>query len=241
MSDLLPQQPSVSLQPETPSDFGLAQALSRQLNLPLETQTPVRLMVSQQGCWLRRVAAPELNWQIDFASPAYQQLFVQRTRHNDPLSRAIGCHKKTDLRVLDMTAGLGKDALWLSHCGAQVTLIERHPALAFLLQQAIDAIDLPMKVICMDAQDYLSTCTDDKFDVAYYDPMFETRTKSALVKKDMQILQALHGDDAPCPALIPLAKKMIPKVVVKRAKTDPVLCEGVHHQLITKVTRFDVY
>lgn len=231
----------IAIHPHTTDDLLLAQTLSVQLGFPLLESAPVVLMVSKQACWLRRTTPPILNWKIDFASADYQQNFAQRTRFNDPLARAIGLHKKADLRVLDMTAGLGKDALWLSRCGARVMMMERHPVLAFLLQQAIDAIHANMQVITMDAAEYLSSLQPDQFDVAYYDPMFAPRTKTALVKKDMQILHALHGDEEPQPTLIPLAKSVIPKVVVKRGKNDPILCEGVHHQLVTKVTRFDIY
>ena len=210
----------------------------------------VILLSDEKGYFLRRITPPVIDWRIDFRSAAYQQNFAGRTRHNDPLSRAIGLHKKPDLRVLDMTAGLGKDALWLAHCGAQVTMIERHPDLVFLLAKAIEdlqqdpdfeSLGSRMQVVHSEATDYLKALNSDQFDVAYYDPMFEPRSKSALVKKDMQILQALHGDESPDPSLIMLAKSFIPKVVVKRGKSDPVLCEGVHHQLASKVTRFDIY
>jgi 16S rRNA (guanine1516-N2)-methyltransferase len=234
----------ISILPHTPEDRPFAQALSLQLGLPLFVSaelSPVVLVVSEQNAWLRRLIPPVIDWRIDFDSPEYLQNFAGRTRHNDPLSRAIGLHKKPGLRVLDMTAGLGKDALWLSQCGAQVTMIERHPALAYLLSQAVEKFDSTMQVICEEAETYLSTVQSDQFDVAYYDPMFEPRSKTALVKKDMQILQALHGHESPDAALILIAKNHIPKIVVKRGKADPVLCEGVHHQLSTKVTRYDIY
>lgn len=234
----------ISVKPHTSAQLDFAQDLSLQLGVPLWTEgvnSAVVLMVGETSCWLRRLTPPVLDWKIDFLSAEYQQSFAQRTRHNDPLARAIGLHKKSDLRVLDMTAGLGKDALWLSHCGAQVTMIERHPVLALLLSQAVQASGANMHVICQDAKSYVAALQKDQFDVAYYDPMFAPRSKTALVKKDMQILQALHGDELPDPSIITLAKNIIPKVVVKRGKNDPVLCDGVHHQLTTKVTRFDIY
>lgn len=231
----------IAICPDTPDELAAAQALGLRLGIPLSNAAPILLMVGKHACWLRRVAAPQLDWMIDFSSPQYQHNFAQRTRHNDPLSRAIGLHKKSDLRVLDMTAGLGKDALWLSQCGAHVTMLERHPVLAYLLTQAVEAIGAKMEVICEDAKDYLATISTHTFDVGYYDPMFAPRSKTALVKKDMQLLQALHGDEMPDPSIISLAKSVIPKIVVKRGKTDPVLLEGVHHELMTKVTRFDVY
>lgn len=38
--------------------------------------------------------------------------------------------------ILDLTAGLGIDAVFLSQLGFQVTSIERNPLLVFLLQEA---------------------------------------------------------------------------------------------------------
>lgn len=234
----------IALMPNTPNDLIFAQTLSVELGLPLhhaEMKCAVVLMVSGQDYWLRRLTPSLIDWKIDFTSPEYQHNFAGRTRHNDPLSRAIGLHKKQGLRVLDMTAGLGKDALWLSQCGADVTMVERHPVLAFLLNHAAQKLKTPMRVICADAKEYLSELDSEQFDVAYYDPMFEPRTKTALVKKDMQLLQSLHGNEPADPSLIPLAQSKCAKVVVKRGKSDPVLSPGVHHQLMTKVTRFDVY
>lgn len=229
---------------ESPAYKSKAAELSEQLGLPLfndASAADVVLVVAEQ-CFLRRLASPVVDWTIDFQSPAYTNKFAQRGRKRDPLSKAIGLHKKEDLKVLDMTAGLGKDALWLAHCGAKVTLIERHPVLAFLLAQAAQAIsDNPMQVVHTSAEAFLASVNEGDFDVAYYDPMFDPRKKSALVKKDMQILQALHGEEGADPALITQALNKIPKVVVKRGKLDTALLDGWHHQIFTQTTRFDVY
>lgn len=234
--------------PNTSDDIDFATELSQKLHLKQSQDDSVVMVASVGNCFLRRLTPPVLDWHIDFASNDYQQAFVARGRKKDPLARALGLHKKPDLYILDMTAGLGKDALWMAHCGATVAMVERHPALAYLLQQAIDrlksdppyqAIAERMTVANKSAQDYLVKA--HHFDVAYYDPMFEPRKKSALVKKDMQLLQALHGDEVPEPALILLAKQYGLKVVVKRAKADPPLLPNPHHSISTTVTRFDVY
>lgn len=224
--------------PLTMDDEALAEDLSA--NLPVTSDTDVVLMASQTGCFLRRITPPVIDWRIDFLSAEYQQAFAGRGKQ-DPLSRALGLHKDPSLHVLDMTAGLGKDALWIAHCGATVTMLERHPVLAYLLQEAVNhgPYRQTMQVNCTSAQDYLSKHAD--FDVAYYDPMFEVRQKSALVKKDMQILQALHGEETADPTLITRVKDLGKKIVVKRAKADLPLVPNPHHSIETKVTRFDVY
>lgn len=227
--------------PHTESDLDFAQELSRRLNLPEDEVDSLVLVAAPALSFLRRLTPPVIEWTIDFLSPEYQRSFAARGRQKDPLARALGLHKKQDLNILDMTAGLGKDALWMAQCGANITLIERHPALAYLLEQAIiRSSQTQMRVYCSAAQDYLNQASQ-RFDVAYYDPMFEPRKKSALVKKDMQIMQALHGDERPEPELITLALQHADKVVVKRAKADPPLLPNPHHVITTTVTRFDVY
>jgi len=230
-----------------------ASALAARLMLPFydaAAPTDVVLVVDESHCFLRRNEKPVIDWHIDFLSPSYQNKFAQRGRKKDPLAKAIGLHQKTDLKVLDMTAGLGKDALWLAHCGATVTLVERHPVLAHLLEEAIQALAQDphwqasakrMHVINACAENVLQNTQPETYDVAYYDPMFEPRKKSALVKKDMQILQALHGDEMPDPGVIVIAQTKVPKVVVKRGQNDKFLCEGWHHQRYTQTTRFYVY
>lgn len=209
-----------------------ARTIAAQLNVPYVAHpkdNAVVLMIGEQQLFLRRMTTPTLDWTIDFLSPAYREKRAKRTRKNDALSRALGLHKNPQLRVLDMSAGLGKDAYWIAYCGASVTLLERNPVLAFLLQEAIlalradpveGAIGERMRVILTEADQYLPTVTSNQFDVAYYDPMFLPRRKSALVKKDMQIMHDLLGDD-PTTDLGPGMLAHIPRFIVKRAKLDP--------------------
>jgi len=229
-----------------------AQDIAKRLELPFVTQTDeidVALMVSESQAWMRRLTQPVLDWHIDFLSPAYREKRAKRTRKNDTLARAIGLHKKASSRVLDMSAGLGKDAYWIAYCGASVTLIERNPILAFLLKEAIDALRADpiegaigerMTVIHTDAVSFLETINAGQFDVAYYDPMFMPRRKSALVKKDMQIMHDLLGED-PADQLVEKALAKIPCLVVKRAKSDPVYHASLHHDAQTGTTRYEIY
>ena len=83
----------------------------------------------------------------------------------------------------------------------------------------------------------------EKPDIIYLDPMFPVSKKSALVKKEMQVLQALLGVDDNGELLFFLAKQQAKKrVVVKRAKTAPFLAdEKPDQQYFGKSTRYDVY
>lgn len=236
----------------TAHDEMRAVQLAQQWGFPY-VETPeaydVVLMVGAEQAFLRRTTKPTLDWSIDFTLEEYRQKRAKRTRHKDALSRAIGLHKHPASRVLDMSAGLGKDAYWLAYCGAHVTLLERHPVLAYLLQQAIERLqadptesDVGHRMQCVhtDAEVFLQHLTAGQFDVAYYDPMFLPRRKSALVKKDMQIMHDLLGEDR-VSTLWPWVQQKIPRFVVKRAKADPPYDESTHWTLETGTTRYEVY
>ena len=141
-------------------------------------------------------------------------------------------------------------------------MVERSPIVACLLENAIERASLNNDfqhileqgfiLINSDANSYLrnlsllnidSHNTESRPDVIYIDPMYPERKKSALVKKDMQILQRLHlQDDDPAALLenaILVAKK---RVVVKR----PIQAEKLNDRIVStsiksKKTRYDVY
>ena len=80
-------------------------------------------------------------------------------------------------------------------------------------------------------------------DVIYLDPMYPSRDKSALVKKDMQILHQLVGHDATGAELLSIAVQRAKKrVVVKRPKGAPLLntLKPVA-EVVSKNTRYDIY
>ena len=52
------------------------------------------------------------------------------------LARAAGLQKHPAPLLLDATAGLGRDGFTLAWLGARVTMLERHPQIAALLQDA---------------------------------------------------------------------------------------------------------
>ncbi len=235
------------------ASYERAAAIALQLNLSmidLLDVAEIALMVDQKKAWLHYNTKPPMDWHIDFLSSAYTGRRSQRSRRKDPLTRAIGLHKKKALRVLDMSAGLGKDAHWLAYCGAEVTLVERNPLLSFLLSEAINALRIDsvegsvgerMILIENDAKFFLETLSSGMYDVAYYDPMFLPRQKSALVKKDMQIMHALLGNEE-ASDILQFTLSKIPRVVVKRAKADPAYYKGAPHIAIEAgVVRYEIY
>jgi len=172
------------------------------------------------------------------------------------IAKAIGLKSGLTPSVLDVTAGLASDAFVLATLGCSLTLLERSSIISCLIENAIERASLNndfqyileqgFKLINTDANQYLQTYlnnSDKRPDVIYLDPMYPERKKSALVKKDMQILQRLHlQDDDPAELLenaILIASK---RVVVKRPIQAERLNErAVNTSIKSKKTRYDVY
>lgn len=169
------------------------------------------------------------------------------------IARAVGLKHRSQLLIADLTAGLGEDAFVLAGLGARVVMVERHPVVAALLEDGlrrarqeaqnadIRAAVERLSLVIADAREWLVAA--DPLDVIYLDPMFPERHKSALVRKEMQVLQRLVGADADCDELLGLAlERARYRVVVKRARHAPPLA-GLepNFSVAGKTTRFDVY
>ncbi|PIQ42970.1 MAG: hypothetical protein COV52_09325 [Gammaproteobacteria bacterium CG11_big_fil_rev_8_21_14_0_20_46_22] len=183
------------------------------------------------------------NLHIDFLSPAFHKR-LRETGQKSPLFKAIGNDKH--ISVLDMTAGLGRDTFLLAHRGHRVTAVEQSAELFALLSDALKRAEArypeTLSRITLLHGDSLGLIqTLPAHDIVYCDPMFPERKKSALVKKDMQIMQQLlgHGDNAE--ALLAAALSHAQKrTVLKRPKLSDILGKPSFSQT-SKTHRFDVY
>lgn len=188
---------------------------------------------------------------VDFASPQVKHRTQQGGK--EFLLKAIGVKKTYQPTVIDATAGLARDAFILASQGCSITLLERSHELCELMRDGFtrgmqDAglaktIKL-MTLIETDSLHYLqhlNAC--DYPDVIYLDPMFPERKKSALVKKDMQLLQALLKHESSGDELLKIALNCAKKrVVVKRPRLAPYLLDKKPDiQFTAKSCRFDVY
>ena len=170
---------------------------------------------------------------------------------NQLIAKAIGIKSlKDNLKVLDLTAGLGRDAFLFATLGCDVLMCERSPIIYQLLQDGLRRAEkeswfqtLKLKLIHANAIDYLKEPHDFVPDVIYIDPMFPEKTKSALVKKEMRVLREVVGDDVDAAALLPLALSVARKrVVVKRGRLAPSLTDQNPSVIFDgKSSRFDVY
>jgi 16S rRNA (guanine1516-N2)-methyltransferase len=168
------------------------------------------------------------------------------------LARAIGLKGGACPRVLDATAGLGRDAFVLTVLGCTVEMLERDPVIAALLADGLRRarldpelgpwIDQRLRLTVGDARDLLAG-VDPAPEVVYLDPMYPERQKSALVKKEMRVFRQLVGDDPDAPELLGLALGVArQRVVVKRPRQAPALAgPSPSLSLHGKTTRYDVY
>jgi len=192
----------------------------------------------------------ELNLKIDFVNDhlTYKKSFT--SKKNELIARALGL---TDLscRVLDLSAGLAQDAVFISQLGGEVLALERNPILYFLLEQARQLSEEELKkqlqFAFSEAIDYLQNKDLKNFDVIYFDPMFpEKKKKSALPRKEMQIFKKIVGDDSDAGLVLQAAlDSLVPRVVVKRpVHADPVALPTQirpSYSLEGKLIRFDIY
>lgn len=188
---------------------------------------------------------------IDFNSNANNHRRLHGGGRGQPIAKAIGL--KTyglPLTVLDATAGLGQDSFVLASLGCTVTMVERVPYIATLLEDAMirastfdETKDIIARMHLIKDDAIKAMISLPHFDVIYLDPMFPIRTKSALVKQPMRLLQDIVGIDPDADHLLLLAQKLAQKrVVVKRPKSAPYLNNQAPHSMqLGKANRFDIY
>ena len=166
------------------------------------------------------------------------------------IAKAIGLKHGFTPHILDATAGLGRDAFVLASLGCRVTLMERMPIVAALLENGLERAKLSHEVseitdrmTLIHASSIESMTLAQQPDVIYLDPMYPHREKSAAVKKEMRVFQSLVGEDLDADALLEPAIKLAKyRVVVKRPSyAEPLNNKKPSTSIKMKKNRFDVY
>ena len=259
-----PAREGLALQAAATADEVCAVQLAQRLSLPLLTTdmdlahfTLARavLVVSGQSLYLqqtgRRAPGPVV---VDFGSAGMRHR--SRSGTSELLGKAVGHGRKTSLRILDATAGLGRDAFVLADLGCEVVMCEREPVILEMLrcglQSATSSSDIwlsgvvqRMRLCSQDAR-HISAKEIRGMDVIYLDPMFPQRAKSAAVKKEMALFQLLlecSADPQDADALLVWAlEQNTARVVVKRPSKAPNLATlKPSHCIEGKSVRYDVY
>ena len=216
-----------------------ARALAEQFHFIIDNHAVPRLSVTADKLVLLSNGFSPLF--VDFSSQ-----FLQKRRDAGKKQGLVrACKPARGVRILDATAGWGRDAAVLASLGADVLMLERQPVMAALIADALSHLDskaISLALLHTDAKCYLQTLSVDHYpDVIYIDPMHPDRQKSALVKKDMQVLQGLFGADDDAQELIQLAiERVNDRVVVKWPQRLPPLMQP-DLSIGGKTVRFDVY
>ncbi len=212
------------------------------------------LVLSGSRLELRQLDEPKMGAVfVDFASDALTFRRLHGGGRKEAIAKAVGVKGQDLPRVLDATAGLGRDAFVLASLGCRVDMIERSPVVAALLDDALQRSQLQaelsdwlpqrMQLFHGVSNELLSNWMGVQPDVVYLDPMFPHRKKSAAVKKEMKIFQQLLGPDQDADKLLEPALSLAKKrVVVKRPDSAPWLADREPNMAISsKKHRFDVY
>ncbi len=189
---------------------------------------------------------------IDFVSgkTAYRRKYGHAG--GEAISRAVGIKKGHRPSIVDATAGLGRDAFVLATMGCRVHMIERSEMIATLLEDGLRRATQDEKIGMLINDKLTLTCGDSRHalrhvpfkpDVIYVDPMFPLKDKSALVKKEMRMVQEIVGQDEDADELLTVALTIATnRVVVKRPAYANFLAEKKPTTSIkTKKHRFDIY
>lgn len=230
-----------------------AATLAERIGLPRVLQEPRQgtfLVVTRQGLELCEVNERKKmkKLQVDFTTAAWT-LRLQRVR-KEQLIQAMGRTTPEKSWIIDTTGGLGRDSFLLAAAGFNIRVFERNPVLAALLADGLSrtaqhkTMEIAKRISLSsgDARHYLET-RRPVADIIYLDPMFPPRKNSAKVKKELQIIQQIVGNDGDYDELFSLALQNANKrVVVKRPKKGPWI-NSMHpsYSVQGKTIRFDIY
>jgi 16S rRNA (guanine1516-N2)-methyltransferase len=203
------------------------------------------LSADEKGAYLQYISDDNLGpIRIDFLSG--KMGYRSKQLRNELIAKAVGVKGDFRPHIIDATAGLGGDTFLLASLGCRVIALEKNPMIASLLSDGLrraaeSEVVKNITLIESDALSYLEKLTEAP-DVIYLDPMFPSRKKSAKVKKEMQILEALLGQEDATDLFEMALKKAKKRVVVKRPKDAPSLANKKPDIIYQgKTIRFDVY
>jgi len=154
-------------------------------------------------------------------------------------------------KIIDATAGFGEDSLILAAAGFDVDLYEFDDIIALLLEDGLNrAKDIPElasivsrmhfhhadSIRAMQNLDYLP-------DSILLDPMFPSRSKSAMIKKKFQLLQKIESPCSVEEELLNAAIAANPKrIIIKRPLKGPFLADKKpSYSLEGKAIRYDCF
>lgn len=238
-----------------------AQALAKKLNLPYyrpgSSESTYVLMLTDDRLELvmnpgKAEGAAFSPLFVDFLGGGTAYRHARNCTIQQPLARAVGIKSGFRPDIFDATAGLGGDGFVLACLGCQVTMNERSPVLAALLEDGLlraatdsrtaEITGTRIRLLTGDSRENLKALDHRPYTV-YLDPMYPHSAKSALNKKAMRMIRDLVGDDADGSELLRTSLEHAGnRVVVKRPKGAELLGgKTPTHRILMKNSRYDVY
>lgn len=188
---------------------------------------------------------------VDFLSGEFQQRLKTLSK-SQVLFKAMAIEKGD--RVLDATAGFGKDALSFCHMGASVLALEENSMVFALLEDGLKRafeneifkkkFYEKIKIKNLSSVTYmreLDLSEEERPHSIYLDPMYPIEEKSALPKKEMAFLRDILSETKNIEEMLSLSLKVaLKRVVIKRPIGSPAIGK-VSHSFESKLVRFDMY
>ncbi len=186
---------------------------------------------------------------VDFSNAALESRSSDALLKQN-LIKALGLKKLPRPTVLDAMAGLGKDAYLMAMAGCKVQMVEKSKIVFALLHDGLERLqqwgadefaENPMSLLLADFLEL--SPTQQRFDVVYLDPMYQSPNRKSKAKRDIERLQRLLGSEDNEESLLAhglaLARR---RVVVKRPKNAPPFANR-KPEIVYKGSsaRFDVY
>ena len=188
---------------------------------------------------------------VDFVTGAVAHRLRFGGGRGQDLAKAMGMRAGKTPRIVDATAGLGRDSFLLASLGAEVTMIERSDVMHGLLQDGMararqeggifGTILSRMTLLHGDAKALLPKLNAEAILI---DPMHPPRKNSALVKRELRQVREIVGTDEDAVALMQVALRHARQRVVLKwpAKAAPMPGIKPHsYQILGKSTRYDVF
>jgi 16S rRNA (guanine1516-N2)-methyltransferase len=240
---------------ENESLVAKAKLLAERWQLPLVSGDDdlFQLQLTESRLQLIKLDEPKLGAiYVDFLEGAVAHRRKFGGGRGQQIAKAVGLKSGVMPTVLDATAGLGRDAFVLASLGCTVTMFERSPVVAALLDDGLLRAAQDPEIGGWVSQRLILQHHNSverlgqlhaSHEIVYLDPMFPHRKKSAQIKKEMRVFQSLVGSDDDADQLLPLALNAATKrVVVKRPSYAGFLNQQPPSmQLTSKANRFDVY
>ena len=168
MNDQLIEQHRAAIRIEAldPAFAAAAGELAERLHLPLQSDAEYALQLGHDGLQFVELGPQAAGpIRVDFVSGAVAHRRLFGGGSGQMIAKAVGIAPGVRPTIVDATAGLGRDAFVLAELGCAMTLIERHPLIAALLEDGMqralaDAVVGPivaqMKLICGNAIELFS-------------------------------------------------------------------------------------